>query len=86
MDSQDEKLMEEVVEQARSPRHSWLIACDANMEPYAFKESGWFHESSVYIKAPEGREGRFNMQTTGAGGEAVNMPAEVDNLFEAWSS
>ena len=38
-------LMEAVVKQARTTRHLWLVACDANMDPEDFKKSLWFIEA-----------------------------------------
>ena len=41
--------------QARSTRHKWLIACDANMCPEDFEKSLWFQSRHMFIKAPRGR-------------------------------
>ena len=38
----NEALMEEVIKQARTIRHPWLIACDANMCPEDVEKSLWF--------------------------------------------
>ena len=38
--------MEAVVKQARTTRHAWLIACDANMCPEDFEKSLWFQTCS----------------------------------------
>ena len=33
------RLLEAVLKQARTTRHPWLIACDANMDPEDFEQS-----------------------------------------------
>ena len=45
----NEALMEAVVKQVGTTRHTWLIAYDANTYPEDFKESLWFQNRHMFI-------------------------------------
>ena len=49
----NEALLEGVLRQARTTRHPWLIACDANMCPEDFKWSLWFQQEQMRVVAPK---------------------------------
>ena len=53
LDPRNEALMKAVVNQGRTARHSWLIACDAHMCPDDFEKSLWFQSRHMFIKAAE---------------------------------
>ena len=46
----NDALMEVVVKQARTPRHPWLIARDANMCPEDFEKSLWFQSRHMFLE------------------------------------
>ena len=46
-------LLEEVLKQARTTRHPWLIACDANMCPKDFEKSLRFQREQMHVVAPK---------------------------------
>ena len=48
----NEALLEAVLKQARTTRHPWLIACDANMCPEDFAKSLWFQREQMHVVAP----------------------------------
>ena len=50
----DEALLEAVRKRARTTRHPWLIACDANMCPEDFEKSLWFRRETMHVVAPKG--------------------------------
>ena len=43
-----------VLKRARTTKHPWLIACDANMSPQDFEKSLWFRKDQMHVIAPEG--------------------------------
>ena len=47
----NDALVEAVVKQARTARHPWLVACDANMNPKDFKKSLCCKSRHMFIKA-----------------------------------
>ena len=49
----NEALLEAVLKQARTTRHPWLIACDANMCPEDFEKSLWFQRGLTRVVAPK---------------------------------
>ena len=50
----NEALLEAVLKkQARTTRHPWLIACDANMCPEDFEKSLWFQRELMHVVAPK---------------------------------
>ena len=49
----NEALLEAVLKQARTTRHQWLIAYDANMCPEDFENSLWFQREQMYVVAPK---------------------------------
>ena len=49
----NEALLEAVLKQARTTRHQWLIACDANMCPKDFEKSLWFQREQVHVVPPK---------------------------------
>ena len=53
----------------RTNRHSWLIACDANMCPEDSKKSLRFRSRHMFIKAP--REGVSTGRSKGPNGELI---------------
>ena len=65
----NEALMEIVVKHVRTSRHSWLIACDANLCPEDFKKSLRFRSRHMFIKAP--REGVSTGRSKGPNGELI---------------
>ena len=58
----NEALMEAVVKQARTTRHRWLVACDANMDPDDFKESLWCKEKNKFNEGPVAGIPRADLQ------------------------
>ena len=48
----NEALLDAVVKQARTTKHPWLIACDANMSPSDFEKSMKFQSKRMFIEAP----------------------------------
>ena len=46
-------LLEAVRKQARTTRHWWLIACDANMCPEDFEKSLWFQREQMHVVDPK---------------------------------
>ena len=48
-----EALLEAVLKQARTTRHTWLIACDANMCPEDFEKGLWFQRELMHVVAPK---------------------------------
>ena len=49
----NEALLGAVLEQAKTTRHPWLIACDANMCPEDFEKSLWFQREQMHVVAPK---------------------------------
>ena len=52
--AKNEALLEAVLKRARTTRHPWLIACDANMCPEDFEKSLWFRREMMHVVAPKG--------------------------------
>ena len=50
----NEALVEAVLKRARTTRHPWLIACDANMCPEDSEKSLWFQRETMHEVAPKG--------------------------------
>ena len=50
----NEAILEAVLKSARTKKHPWLIACDANMSPEDFEESLWFRKDQMHVTAPKG--------------------------------
>ena len=48
-----EALLEAVLMQARTTKHPWLVACDANMCPDDFDKSIWFQRNLTHVVAPK---------------------------------
>ena len=48
----NEALLQAELKQARTTRHPWLIACDANMCPEDFEKSLWFQRETM-LEVPE---------------------------------
>ena len=48
-----EALLEAVLKQARTTRHPWLMACDANMCAEDFEKSFWFQRELMHVVAPK---------------------------------
>ena len=40
------------MKEARTSRHPWLVACDANMNRTNFKKSLWYKRKHMFIEAP----------------------------------
>ena len=51
---ENEVLLEAVLKRARTTKHPWLTACDANMSPEDFEKSLWFRKDNMHVIAPEG--------------------------------
>ena len=49
----NEALLEAVLKQARTTRHPWLIACDANTCPEDFVKGLWFQREHMHVVAPK---------------------------------
>ena len=49
----NEALLEAVLNHARTTRHPWLIACDANMCPEDFEKSLWYQMEQMHVVAPK---------------------------------
>ena len=49
-----EALLEAVLMRARTARHPWLTACDANTRPEDFEKSLWFQRETMHVVAPKG--------------------------------
>ena len=49
----NEALLEAVVRQAKTTRHQWSVACDANMCPEDFEKSLWFRREWMHVVAPK---------------------------------
>ena len=49
----NEALLEAVLKRARTTRHPWLIARDANMCPADFEKSLWFQKEWKHVMAPK---------------------------------
>ena len=49
----NEAPLEAVLKQARTTRHTWLIACDANMCPEDFEKILWFQRGLTRVVAPK---------------------------------
>ena len=47
-----EAILEAVLKRARTTKHPWLIACDANMSPEKFEKSLWFRKDQMHVIAP----------------------------------
>ena len=45
--------MEAVVKEARTARHPWSVACDANMNSEDLKKNLWFRDRCTFTKALE---------------------------------
>ena len=52
--SRTEVLLEAVLKRARTTRHPWLIACDANMCPEDFEKYLWFQRETMHVVALKG--------------------------------
>ena len=50
----NEALLEAVLKRARTTRHPWLVACDANMCPEDLEKSLWFQRETMHVVAPKG--------------------------------
>ena len=50
----NEAILEAVPKRARTTKHPWLIACDANMCPEDFEKSLWFRKDRMHVIAPDG--------------------------------
>ena len=50
----NEAILEAVLNRARTTKHPWLTACDADMSPEDFKKSLWFRKDLMHEVAPEG--------------------------------
>ena len=50
LDPRNEALLEAVVKQAKTTRHQWLVAGDANMCPEDFEKSPWLQRDAVAPK------------------------------------
>ena len=46
-------MMDAVVKQARTSRHSWLVACDANKNLVDLKKVLWQKSRHMFIEASE---------------------------------
>ena len=46
-------MLEAVLTRARTTRHPWLSACDANMCPEDFEKSLWFQREQMHVVAPK---------------------------------
>ena len=49
----NEALLEAVLKRARTTRHPWLKACDANMCPEDFEKSLWFQRETMHVVVTE---------------------------------
>ena len=49
----NEAILEAVPQRARTTKHPWLKACDANMSPEDFEKSLWFRKDQMHAVAPE---------------------------------
>ena len=49
----NEALFEASVKQVKVTRHSWLIACDANMHPEDCEKSLGFQSGPMFVVAPK---------------------------------
>ena len=49
----NEAPLEAALKQARTTRHPWLIASDANMCPEDFEKSLWFQSDRMHVVAPK---------------------------------
>ena len=49
----NEALLGAVLKRARTTRHPWLIAYDANMSPEDFEKSFWFRRKQMHVVAPK---------------------------------
>ena len=49
----NDALLEAVSKQAKTTRHWWLVACDANMCPEEFENSVWFQKELMDVVAPK---------------------------------
>ena len=50
----NEAMLEAVLKRARTTRHPWLIACDANMCPEDVEKSLWFQREMMHVVGPKG--------------------------------
>ena len=50
----NEAILEAVLKSARTTKHPWLTACDANVTPKDFEKSFWFRKDQMHVIAPEG--------------------------------
>ena len=48
----NEALLEAVLKRATVTRHSWVVACDADMSPVDFEKSLWFQRNRMHVVAP----------------------------------
>ena len=49
----NEAILEAVLKRARTTKHPWLTACDANMCPEDFEKSLWFQREQMHVVAPQ---------------------------------
>ena len=49
----NEALLEAVLKQTRTTRHTWLIGCDANMCPEDVEKCLWFQSERMHVVAPK---------------------------------
>ena len=54
MSPRNEAILEAVLKRARATKHSWLIACDANMSLEDFEKRLWFRKDRMHVIAPDG--------------------------------
>ena len=50
----NEAILEAVLKSARTTKHPWLTASDANMSPEDFEKSLWFRKDQMHVIAPDG--------------------------------
>ena len=79
LDPRNEALLEAVVKEARTTKHQWLTACDANMSPKDFEESVWFQRAGVH----RGANGSFKVQIKKPKGELIEITYEKVMQVEA---
>ena len=49
----NEALLETALKQAKTTRHPWLMACNANMDPEDFEKTLWFQRERMHVVAPQ---------------------------------
>ena len=53
-DAENEAVLAAVLKRARTTKHPWLIACDANISPEDSEKRQWFRNDRMHVTAPEG--------------------------------